>query len=113
MAREVRGRIWQDNRQLSNVLPAPGQSDDAIAHYMMVLDSNPDDAWAHINLGNLLQTRGRFDDAIAHYRRALDIDPGKAVVYNNLGVAILGAKGTIENSAARFEEALALKPDYA
>jgi tetratricopeptide (TPR) repeat protein len=78
-----------------------------------VSQEEDESAEAHIRQAAILQARGQFHDAIERYRRALDIDRTNAVIYNNLGVAILGAQGTPGDAAACFEQALALKPDYA
>jgi len=45
------------------------------SHYQKALDSNPDDADYHHNLGALLAGCGRHDEAIAHFKKAVEIRP--------------------------------------
>lgn len=57
-----------------------------------ILDKNPDDVAANIDLGNLLYDSGQWEKATEHYGRALAKDPKNpdvrvdmAIAYHNLG----------------------------
>jgi Flp pilus assembly protein TadD len=55
------------------MLAGQGKFDEAIEHYRKALETAPDDADAHINLGNALTSLGRVEEAIGHYRKALGL----------------------------------------
>ena len=77
-----------------------------------IIESNPDFAIAHNNLGSLLAYRGRKADAEAEYGEALRINPDYADAHNNLG-SLLADMGRKEDAEAEYGEALRINPDYA
>ncbi len=77
-----------------------------------VIDVNPDDALAHLNMGSaLLEIPGRGPDAISEYQKALRIYPDYAEAHNNLG-AILLQSGRTTEALAEYQAAVRLDPDY-
>jgi Flp pilus assembly protein TadD len=58
--------------------------DEAITQYQRALQSEPDYADAHNNLGNAFLQKGRIDEAITHFQKALQIKPVNPEVQNNL-----------------------------
>jgi len=52
-----------------------GLLDEAIPHYMDVLDMNPNNLDAHSSLGFALYEKGVYKNSLARFQTALDIDP--------------------------------------
>jgi tetratricopeptide (TPR) repeat protein len=52
-----------------------GRFEEAINHWEQALQSKPDYAEAHYNLGVALEEVGRAQEAIGHYEQALRIKP--------------------------------------
>ncbi len=87
----------------------------AAATYRRVLESDPDNPWAHAYLGHVLFEWGdvdRLDEAEAHCRRAVELAPDSYQVQTNLG-NIHAAKGDFETAIASFRKAIALEPAQA
>jgi tetratricopeptide (TPR) repeat protein len=77
-----------------------------------VINVNPDDALAHLNLGNaLLEIPGRIPDATSEYQNTLRIYPNYAEAHNNLG-AIFLKSGRNTEAVAEYQAAVRLDPDY-
>ena len=87
-----------------------GQFDEALNCYRKALESEPNYADAHSNLGGTLTKLGRFDEALAECRKALEIDPNYTDARNNLGMT-LSECGRADEAIPLFREVLAIKPD--
>lgn len=74
------------------------------------IQSAPDNASYHSNLGEAFRALGRFDEATAAYEKALTIDPAFAMAHNNLA-NVLADSGQKEDALARYDKATALLPD--
>jgi tetratricopeptide (TPR) repeat protein len=74
----------------------------AIRDYRKVLEMQPTQVQARVNLGAALAHVGQFDEAIAMYRSALPLLPDKNPVLMNLGLAYY-KKGDFENAREQFE----------
>lgn len=74
------------------------------------IQTAPDNASYHSNLGEAFRALGRFDEATAAYEKALAIDPAFAMAHNNLA-NVLADSGLKEDALARYEKATALLPD--
>ncbi|MBF0132825.1 MAG: glycosyltransferase family protein [Magnetococcales bacterium] len=88
-----------------------GDSEQAISCWRQALQSKPDFADAHYNLGNLLNKLRRFQEAEGSYRQALCYKPDHAEAYNNLGVVLNTMRAFVEAEAA-LRQAIALRPNY-
>lgn len=74
------------------------------------IQSAPDNASYHSNLGEAFRALGRFDEATTAYEKSLAIDPGFAMAHNNLA-NVLADSGQKEDALARYNKAAALLPD--
>ncbi len=86
--------------------------DEAIAQFQKLLETNPDDANAHNNLGAALVACGRVDEAIVEYRKALALNPREIKAYSNLGVALV-QNGQLDEGIAQYRKALEIDPRLA
>ena len=80
-----------------------------------VIESEPEDAFAHNCLGALYgiaSGAGDPEKAAYHYRRAIETAPWDAAAYSNLG-AELARGGDIEEAVECYREAIRLNPRYA
>jgi len=97
---------------LGEALVTEGKNEEAISHYKMAIELNPDLAAAHYNLGNALFAEGKNEEAISHYKTAIKIKPDFAEAYSNIGAVLFNAKMT-EEAIDYFKEAIRIRPDYA
>jgi|GEM_PF-4757596 len=84
----------------------------AVDTFRQALLVDPENDWAHYNLGLELQGQGKLDEAIAHYRQAIAIAGDDAGYHNNLGVA-LAAQGKLEEAIGQFTRAIQCDPGNA
>ena len=89
-----------------------GRLVEAEAAYLRALQANASNVDALQLTGALYQQAGHNDRAGQFLRRADQLDPNSPETVHNLAVS-LGELGQLEESARRFEQALALAPDYA
>ena len=68
---------------------ALGRYHDAALSYFAVVQSEPDNADAHYNLGLCLQRSDRWDASCQAFQRALSLDPGRAAARIGLGASLL------------------------
>ena len=62
---------------------------ESIEECRQAVTNNPDDSWAHFNLGNAYGELGVYKEAIESYKQAIRIDPDFALAHYNLGGAYL------------------------
>ena len=94
------------------VLIEQGELDEALARLRKALEMDPDNAFAHVNLGVILGKRGQIDAAIQEFETAIRINPEDGEARFNMGRALL-AKGNLEEAIAHFQAAVALNPNDA
>ncbi len=88
-----------------------GRRDEAIAMHQRAIEIEPGLAEAWTNLGSTFDDLGNVLEARRAYERALSLRPSPEA-YNNLGVLDLKENRPTE-AAARFRQALALRPGVA
>jgi len=76
------------------------------------LETDPNSAEAHSDLGMVLQELERHEEALTSCNRALAIRPDFAEALYNRGVALVKL-ARVEEALASYDRALAVKPDYA
>jgi protein O-mannosyl-transferase len=73
------------------------------------VEINPNDRFAHANLGAVFVRKGSYDEAIVHFEKALQIDPCDLMSQLNIGVAFF-RKDKIDLAVNHFEKAMAIDP---
>ncbi len=101
---ELRGRI--------QALVAAKHFPRAIEAYKRLVQLEPNNSKALVDMGILLDQTGKLEQAEAAFKKALSIDPNSAEAHNALGVVYAKRKDYV-NARAQWEAALALKPDSA
>jgi Flp pilus assembly protein TadD len=86
-----------------------GNFEQALKHYLAVLDADEFNTEARNNLGLLYHQRGLTDDAAAQFRRALLINPQYLRARSNLAVVLMNA-GRLAEARAELRAALAIEP---
>jgi Tfp pilus assembly protein PilF/mono/diheme cytochrome c family protein len=97
---------------LGTALAAAGRQHEALERFRRALSLKPDYAIALNNLGGLLLQQGKVDEAFGYLADAVRQDPRDADAQANLGRAHR-ERGESALAAARFREALILRPDWA
>jgi tetratricopeptide (TPR) repeat protein len=82
-----------------------GRVEDALASFRRVLQIDPRDVGANVQVGQLLMQQRKFDEAVATFRIALAEEPYNGTALYNLGTALLRAGQRAEGQAAvqRFQ----------
>jgi predicted O-linked N-acetylglucosamine transferase (SPINDLY family) len=83
-----------------------------MASFQTAVETEPDFAMAHYNLGSVLLALGQPVEAVASYRRALEIKPEFLEAHNNLGNTFK-ALGRLDEAVVSYRRALELRPDSA
>lgn len=85
---------------------------EAIAAFRLVVSEEPDNIFAHNNLGYSAIQIGEFEVAREHLERTLSLEPQQGYMLNNLGVTYERLGRSAEAHAA-FSRAAELSPRYA
>jgi tetratricopeptide (TPR) repeat protein len=85
--------------------------DRALAAYRLAVESDPEYAVGHNNLGLAYLEAGEYDFAIGEFKRALRLDPKLPTAWNNRGIAYV-KNGDPERARADFLQAIAVDPTY-
>jgi tetratricopeptide (TPR) repeat protein len=83
--------------------------DGAIDQLERALDTRPDYADAHVNLGHALDGKGQHDAALAHYRAAVAADRRNVNAQASLALA-LAARGDTSEAKDHLRAALTIDP---
>ncbi|MFZ6757627.1 tetratricopeptide repeat protein [Undibacterium sp. Ji50W] len=89
-----------------------GQSEQAEALYLQVLQLQPAQFDALQLLGVLARQRGDAETAVKRLQQAIAVNPQQAIAHCNLGAALQDL-GRSQEAVASYDRALLLKPDYA
>lgn len=90
---------------------------EAISEYKKAIETNPQYAEAHYNLGNAYYGKGMFDkwkynEAIAEYKKAIEINPQYAEAHNSFGKAYYQKK-MYDEAISEYKKAIEINPQYA
>lgn len=89
-----------------------GEKQRAITLYQDILEIDPENAAACINLGTLYFHLHQYDRAEELYRRATEVDPSYVLAYFDLG-NVLDELDRLDESIAAYQKAIAFSPRYA
>lgn len=85
----------------------------ALDYYQKVLQTNPDDAAIHNNLGSLYAEMGKSTEAAAEFAKAANLDPSHAGgYYYNFGVTMVN-KNQMDEAGKALKQATDLDPTNA
>jgi eukaryotic-like serine/threonine-protein kinase len=92
--------------EASNALEA------ATAAARAAIRKQPDDTFAHLQLGRVLCLQGKLDPAIAEFGVAISLEPDDSIVHFNLATA-LRDQGKLDRAIAEYTTAIRLRPEHA
>jgi hypothetical protein len=114
---EMAGLVFQllpDDRTGLNAFELANQNQvlkDVLEFNTLMLQRNPANAHAHIQLGKALLVQGRQQEAFAHFKTGVQLDPGDAEGHYHLGLIAMD-RDQAEPAISEFEKAIRLNPDY-
>ncbi len=76
-----------------------------------IIEKDPRNVKAHVELANRLYDAGKYTEAIGHYQQAFAIEPANISVSTDLGTA-LWYTGRADDALAQFRKSLALDPKH-
>ena len=82
-----------------------------IAGFRHTLDTKPQDAKTHLQLGQALYVQGKIEEAVEQYRQALDLQPSSAETHAYLANALM-QQDHPEEAIRHYSLALEFKPDF-
>ncbi len=86
-----------------------GQYDEALELLREALQTAPDNARIHFELGLVLGFIGEFDDSLAEIQQAVTLSPNNIEYINNLGLTC-AMLGMYDEAKQAFEQVLQLDP---
>jgi tetratricopeptide (TPR) repeat protein len=98
-------RLWSVAQTLA------GKPVEAIAALRRAIDTRPDDALLHNNLGSALRASGDMEGAVAAFRRATELAPTLAAAWYNLG-RTLKSLALSDEAGTALERAVSLAPRH-
>lgn len=107
----VRPTYVPAQKSLAMLLSVEGDQRSALALLKSVVESRPNDGWAHEKLGVIYGRLGDLDRAVGHLRRSLEINGASAPVLYNMGLAF-ERMNDVESALACYRKASALKPEW-
>jgi tetratricopeptide (TPR) repeat protein len=89
-----------------------GHPADAERGLRALVQSNPELAGPHANLGVIARNAGRLPEAVGELEKATTLAPGLAVAWNQLGLAYRQS-GEFTKARDAYDHAIAIDPNYA
>jgi hypothetical protein len=97
---------------LATVAASPPNLTSALEEQIKLVNSQPNDAAAHNDLGNLLVLANRNAEAETAYRRAIEIDAKRSSAHFNLGL-LLQRRGEDRAALREFKATVKSDPNHA
>lgn len=119
--RELESHLREDRHRLhrsvllfnmAQVYAAVGAYDDALRHFSLAMDMDPNYSEYYNDRGNVYLKMGRFADACADYQKAIELSPPYYEVYTNLG-QVYRRMSRWEEAIRAYSVALDLDPNQA
>jgi tetratricopeptide (TPR) repeat protein len=89
-----------------------GRIDEAMKDYRDVLKADPENKWAHYNIGQIEQSQGQAAAAESEYRKVLSIDPNFEFALFNLAIIRANA-GAKQEAVELYRRAITVNPNNA
>ena len=89
-----------------------GHAADAERGFRALVQSNPDLAGPHANLGVIARNAGHLPEAVSELEKAITLAPGLAVAWNQLGLAYRQS-GEFTKARDAYDHAISINPNYA
>ena len=100
------------NNYALSVVAQQDKIPEAIRHFKIALDINPNSANVHLNLGLALFWQGNLEEARQSFTKVLQIKSSDATAYNYLG-KIQNRLGAPDRAIPSFLQSIKINPDYA
>jgi len=97
---------------LGVILDSQGQTNEAMTHFAMAVESNPNNVTARCGYGYGLQTQNRFPEAAEQYEAALLVEPNNAKAHYGLADTYLKLN-RIGDALGHYLQTLRSQPDIA
>ena len=81
------------------IAKAQNRMDDAAASFRRVLELDPNDVGANVNLGQLHTQERQYAEALALFRKALTVEPYNVTATYNLAMALMRSGATADGQA--------------
>ena len=78
--------------------------------FQYAIETNPDDAYAHLHLGNLYGNFGRVEEAAKHWRRACELNPSLSIAFRNLGLYCWAVEEDLAKADEFYSKAIIARP---
>jgi tetratricopeptide (TPR) repeat protein len=82
---------------------------DVVAFNTLMIQQNPTNARAHVQLAKALHMQGKRDEAIEHFRRAVRLDPAEEEAHYHLGVVAMELN-QVETAETEFLQTVRINP---
>jgi cytochrome c-type biogenesis protein CcmH/NrfG len=92
--------------------PTTVANESELQAYRDILEADPKNAKAAVELANRLYDAGRYTEAIPFYRQALAIEPGNANISTDLATALYYS-GKTDDALAQLDASLTIDPTHA
>ena len=88
-----------------------GRFEDAAAEYRKMVEADPGEPMAWMDLGSTLLELGKIPESIEQFREALRLSPGNSRAHYNLGIAYTRLDSD-RDAARHYEAAVRSRPDF-
>jgi tetratricopeptide (TPR) repeat protein len=83
---------------------------EAVEVFEYAIEENPEDAYAHLQLGNLYGNFGRLEEAAHHWRSAAKLNPSLSIAFRNLGLYAWAVEEDLSKAEKLYRKAIAARP---
>ena len=108
---EATSNNYAAHNNLGMVLQEMGRPQEAIRHYQIALQIDPEYAFAHNNWGNALSAMKKYAEAAEHYVTAVKLNPHYAKAHYNLANFFMG-EAKINEAISHYSKALRIDSSY-